>query len=245
MPESALNLAGFNEDSAENILENRRRFLKLFPNDSGGWAMAGCWQMHGSDARIVDTFNDAKPAEDAHADTIYCDAIISDAVNVLAGVKTADCVPMLIGDAKSGAFAAVHAGWRGTLAQIAVKTLTRMSHAYAVNATDVVVALGPAARDCCYEVGTEVIEPFRERFPGQDLFKDTRPGHACINLLEANRDQLVASGVKSERIFTAPLCTMCHTELFFSYRQEKLKQGKVGRLMSVIGRRPTMDWGKG
>jgi len=236
MPESALNLAGFNEDSAENILENRRRFLKLFVNDSGGWAMAGCWQVHGSDARVVETFTDAKPAEDAHGDTIYCDAIISNAANVLAGVKTADCVPVLIGDSKTGAFAAVHAGWRGTLAGIAVKTLKRMCDTYAIKAADVVVALGPAARDCCYEVGTEVIEPFRERFPDQDLFKQTRPAHACINLLESNRNQLIDSGVKAERIFTAPLCTMCHTELFFSYRQEKTKHGKVGRLMSVIGR---------
>ena len=98
MPEDALNLAGFNEDSAENILENRRRFLKLFPRDAGNWALAGCWQVHGSDTRLVNSFAEAKPAEDAHGDTIYCDAIVSNASGVLAGVKTADCVPILIGD---------------------------------------------------------------------------------------------------------------------------------------------------
>ncbi len=93
MPDAALSLAGFNEDTAENILENRRRFLKLFP---GEWALAGCWQVHGSDVRMVKDCEDAKPAEDQHGDTIYCDAIVSDAAGVLAGVKTADCVPLLI-----------------------------------------------------------------------------------------------------------------------------------------------------
>jgi hypothetical protein len=69
MPENSLNLAGFNEDAAENILENRRRFLKLFP---GEWSLAGCWQVHGSHVRLVKSKSEAKPAEDARGDTIYC-----------------------------------------------------------------------------------------------------------------------------------------------------------------------------
>ncbi|MEP6636960.1 MAG: laccase domain-containing protein, partial [Acidobacteriota bacterium] len=115
MPHDSLNLAGFNEDAAENILENRRRFLKLFP---GEWELAGCWQMHGVDVRLVRNAADAKPAENAHGDAVYCDALVSDADQVLLGVKTADCVPVLIGDVRTHAFAAVHAGWRGTFAGI-------------------------------------------------------------------------------------------------------------------------------
>jgi len=235
MPENALNLAGFNDDAAENILENRRRFLKLFP---GEWALAGCWQVHGSDVRLVNSFADAKPAEDARGDTIYCDAIVSNAPRVLAGVKTADCVPILIGDPKTGSFAAVHAGWRGTLAQVATKALGHMVNEYKTGAEDVRVAIGPAAGSCCYEVGVDVIVAFRERFPAQDhLFTETREDHACINLLQANRDQLISAGVDPERVNIAPLCTMCRTDLFFSYRREKSRYGKVGRLMSVIGRK--------
>jgi YfiH family protein len=234
MPADALNLAGFNEDSAENILENRRRFLKLF---AGEWALAGCWQVHGSDIRLVKDHGDAKPAEDAHGDTIYCDAIVSNAKGVLAGVKTADCVPVLMGDPKSGAFAAVHAGWRGTLAEVVPKTLDRMCDEYKAHPQDIRVAIGPAAGACCYEVGVEVIDPFRHRFPEQQLFNETRAGHACINLLEANRAQLVSAGVATNKIHIAPLCTMCNTDLFFSYRREKNVYGTVGRLMSVIGRR--------
>lgn len=236
MPEQSLNLAGFNDDSAENILENRRRFLKLFPSDAGNWALAGCWQVHGDAVRLIENFDDAKPAEDARGDTVYCDAIVSNATGVLAGVKTADCVPILIGDPATGAFAAVHAGWRGTLAEIATKVLGRMTAEYETKPRDVRVAIGPAAGACCYEVGTEVIEPFRAGFPHQDLFSETRAGHACIDLLKANREQLVSAGVDPDKINVAPLCTMCRTDLFFSYRREKNSAGKVGRLMSVIGK---------
>lgn len=234
MPENALNLAGFNEDTAENILENRRRFLKLFP---GEWALAGCWQVHGSDVRLIKNLVDAKPAEDARGDTVYCDAIVSDAPGVLAGVKTADCVPILIGDPKTGSFAAVHAGWRGTLAEVATKALSRMVDEYKTKAENVRVAIGPAAGSCCYEVGADVISAFRDRFPGQhELFTETRQHHACINLLQANQRQLISAGVDPDQINIAPRCTMCRTDLFFSYRREKNVYGKVGRLMSVIGK---------
>jgi YfiH family protein len=234
MPENALNLAGFNEDSAENILENRRRFLKLF---AGDWALAGCWQVHGSEVRLVNSSVDAKPAEDALGDTVYCDAIVSNARGVLAGVKTADCVPILIGDPKTGAFAAVHAGWRGTLAEVAHKALERMGAEYKTKPQDVQVAIGPAAGSCCYEVGTDVIDAFTAGFAAADrLFTATRDHHACIDLLQANRSQLVSTGVDPARINTAPLCTMCRTDLLFSYRREKSEHGKVGRLMSVVGR---------
>jgi YfiH family protein len=234
MPENSLNLAGFNDDSAENILENRRRFLKLF---GGDWALAGCWQVHGNDIRVVKTRGDAKPAEDSRGDTIYCDSIVSNARGVLAGVKTADCVPILIGDPVTGAFAAVHAGWRGTLAQIALKALERMIAEYGTKAEDAIVAIGPAADVCCYEVGSEVIAGFNSTFPGGgDLFQATRENHACINLKQANSDQLVSAGVSYKKIYRATECTMCNTDLFFSYRREKNVLGKVGRLMSVIGR---------
>ena len=236
MPENALNLAGFNEDTAENILENRRRFLKLLADGRTEWALAGCWQVHGSDVRLINNLADAKPAEDARGDTIYCDAIVSNAPGILAGVKTADCVPILIGDPRTGAFAAVHAGWRGTLAAVGTKALKRMVTEYETNPDDVLVAIGPAAGACCYEVGTDVIQSFRNSFPKQDLFTETRTDHACIDLLKANRAQLTLAGVAPERINVAPLCTMCRTDLFFSYRREKNVQGKVGRSMSVIGK---------
>jgi len=235
MPANALNLAGFNDDAAENILENRRRFLKLFP---GEWVFAGCWQVHGADVRVVQSADDARPAENQQGDTIYCDVIVSRAKGVLAGVKTADCVPILIGDPVTRAFAAVHAGWRGTLATAVMVAVDRLKREYDARPENLRVAIGAAAGPCCYEVGSEVIDSFTNRFgSGANLFRTTRPGHATVDLLKANRDQLQSAGVIPERIHTAPICTMCSTDLFFSYRKEKSVHGKVGRLMAVVGSR--------
>jgi YfiH family protein len=233
MPANALNLAGFNDDAAENILENRRRFLKLFP---GEWILAGCWQVHGADVRVVKTVEDARPAENQRGDTVYCDVIVSDAKGVLAGVKTADCVPILLGDGSTGAFAAVHAGWRGTLAGAVIAGVDRLTREYDVKPENLRAAIGASAGPCCYEVGAEVIEAFTSRFDdGAKLFTPTRPGHALVDLLQANQDQLVSVGVKTERIHIAPICTMCRTDLFFSFRKEKRVYGKTGRLMAVVG----------
>jgi len=235
MPANALSLAGFHDDAAENILENRRRFLKLFP---GKWALAGCWQVHGAEARVVQSVEDAKPAENTLGETIYCDVVVSNANGVLAAVKTADCVPILIGDSLTGAFAAVHAGWRGTLATAVVVAVQRLKDEYGVKPENLRVAIGASAGPCCYEVGSEVIDAFTTRFgSGANLFTTTRPGHAMVDLLKANRDQLQSAGAIPERIHTAPICTMCRTDLFFSYRKEKNLHGKVGRLMGVVGRK--------
>ncbi|HEU4874167.1 MAG TPA: peptidoglycan editing factor PgeF [Pyrinomonadaceae bacterium] len=235
MPANALSLAGFNEDAAENILENRRRFLKLFP---GQWELAGCWQVHGADVRVVQTAEEAKPAENQLGETIFCDVIVSNAEGVLAAVKTADCVPILLGDPVSGAFAAVHAGWRGTLAGAVVVGVERLAKEYDARPENLRIAIGASAGPCCYEVGSEVIDAFTEQFlDGEKLFTETRPGHARVDLLKANHDQLQSAGVLPERIHTAPICTMCRTDLFFSYRKEKSLHGKVGRLMAVVGRK--------
>jgi YfiH family protein len=232
MPSNALSLAGFNDDRAENILENRRRFLKLFP---GEWSLAGCWQVHGADVRVVNTAEEAKPVENQIGETVYCDVIVSNTPHVLAAVKTADCVPILLADPVNGAFAAVHAGWRGTLASAVLVGVQRLNDEYGAKPEDLRVAIGAAAGPCCYEVGAEVIDAFTERFGDTGLFTSTRPGHARIDLLKANTDQLKSVGVLPERIYVAPICTMCRTDLFFSYRKEKSVNGKVGRLMAVVG----------
>ena len=233
MPENSLNLAGFNEDDAENIYENRRRFLKLF---EGSWTLAGCWQVHGADIRVVHSEAEARPKPGVLGDEQYCDALVSDTPNVLLTVKTADCVPVLIGDPLTRAFAAVHAGWRGTSSSIIKQVIEQMEREYGSRAANMRAAIGPAANACCYEVGGDVINIFKERFPRADkLFTATRDGHARIDLHAANRDQLIDAGVSADRIHLAPFCTMDRNDLFFSYRQEKHVHGRVGRLMSVIG----------
>ncbi len=229
-PEGSLNLAGFDQDSAENIRENRRRFISAL---GGDWTLAVCWQVHGADVLVV-----RDPAKDPRPDDERCDALTTNLKGVLLGVKTADCVPVILGDSRSGACAAVHAGWRGTLAEIIKRALARMREEFGTEPADVRAALGPSALGCCYEVGAEVIDSFRAKFADADsLFQQTREGHALVNLHEANRRQLVEAGVKPERVHALPLCTMCRPDLFFSYRQDRKLYGRTGRLMSVIGMR--------
>lgn len=226
-PAKSLNLAGFDEDAAENIYENRRRFLRVF---DGNYKLTTAWQVHGDDIRIV------RVAEDVAETDAKFDGLVSGLRGVLIGVKTADCVPVLIGDPKTRAFAAVHAGWRGTLQSIVVRALEKMKAEYATDPADVICVIGPAATCKNYEIGQDVIDAFRENFPGSEkLFTPTREGHALIDLHLANREQLTGAGVQDENIYTAPFCTMDRPDLFFSYRLEKKRYGKTGRLLSVIG----------
>src|SRR5438874_7764886 len=150
MPARALNLAGFNEDDAENIYENRRRFLKLFDGD---WTLTGCWQTHSADVRTVHNPQEAKPKPGVLGDDQYCDALVSSTPKILLAVKTADCVPILIGDALTRSFAAVHACWRGTSASIVRRAIEQMQREYGAPAANMRAAIGPAANVCCYEVG--------------------------------------------------------------------------------------------
>ena len=227
-PENDLNLGGFNEDSAENIFENRRRFLEVF---DGNFKIATAWQIHADNVKIVKAEKDVKDNDER------ADALISDLENVLVGVKTADCVPVLIGDAKTKAFAAVHAGWRGTVQSIACKAIEKMRVHYGTKPEDLICAIGPAATCKNYEIGREVIDAYNENFPnGENIFTPTKTGHALIDLHKANKNQLLSIGVAAENIYIAPFCTMERTDLFFSYRVEKKLYGKTGRLLSVIGR---------
>ena len=226
-PENSLNLAGFDEDSAENIEENRKRFLAVLDGD---FTLASAWQVHGDGVKTVRSLTDAENSDEKF------DSLISKLPNILVGVKTADCVPVLIGDPKTKSFAAVHAGWRGTVESIVVKAIEKMKSEFRTNPKDIICAIGPAASCRNYEIGQDVIDTFEEKFStGGKLFVETRKGHALIDLHLANKDQLLSVGVLEENVLTAPFCTMERTDLFFSYRQEKKVYGKTGRLMSVIG----------
>jgi polyphenol oxidase len=227
-PGADLNLAGYDEDTAENIEENRRRFLAGIGSQ---FELSTVWQVHGDTIKVVRTDEDAAQTDEK------ADAIISDRENILIGVKTADCVPVLIGDPVTGAFAAVHAGWRGTASLIVEKSVKKMADFYGVKPENMIAAIGPSATCRRYEVGSEVIDAFAGIDGAERYFTPTREGHALVDLVAANRDQLTRTGLRAEEIFISPFCTMERTDLFFSYRIEKKKYGKTGRSLSVIGRK--------
>ena len=168
---------------------------------------------------MIKSYDQAKPAEDARGDTIYCDAIVSNAPGVLAGVKTADCVPILLGDPNTGAFAAVHAGWRGTLADIVTKALERMSAEYGSGSRDVCVAIGPAAGACCYKwEGRNADQKF---LPAQ-IFHRTARRHACINLMEATC-AMISADCKRQHTHTRSDDV---SQLFFSPPEKNVHGGR-------------------
>lgn len=156
------------------------------------------------------------------------DALITDRPGALLSVRTADCLPILIADPTHHAVAAVHAGWRGTAAEIGPATLVAMSGQFGTRAEDVLVAIGPGIGPCCFEVGPEVGSEFERFFPERnDLRVRTR-----IDLAEANRRQFASAGVPAAQIELLRLCTRCLVEEFHSYRRD----GKgSGRMVSAIG----------
>ncbi len=226
-PANDLNLAGFGEDTDENIFENRRRFLEVFERN---FLLSTVWQVHGDAVKVVKNLTDARDGNGKY------DALVCNLPNILAGIKTADCVPILIGDPKTKAFAAIHAGWRGTVESITGKSIEKMGVEFGTKPEDLICAIGAAATCGNYEIGQDVIDAFREKFAdAEKFFTATRPNHALVDLHLANKEQLTAAGVLPGNIYVAPFCTMERTDLFFSYRKEKKLYGKTGRLMSVIG----------
>jgi len=148
------------------------------------------------------------------------DALLENTPGQLVGVKTADCMPILLVDAENRAVAAVHAGWRGTVQGIAREAVRRMREDFGARAEALHAAIGPGIGKCCYEVGPEVAAQFGEH------------GTAKIDLVEANRRQLLEAGVPAQQIYAAGLCTMCGAAEFHSFRRDK---ERAGRMFSVVG----------
>jgi polyphenol oxidase len=167
-----------------------------------------------------------------------CDAVTANIERTLLGVQTADCLPVLIADERTGAFAAIHAGWRGTLAGIVARTVEQMQLEYDSQPAGLLAAFGPAIGACCFEVGPEVLAQFREKYNYTEelIAKHLADGRACLDLNRANRMQLAECGLPEGRIYESRLCTVCRNDLFFSYRGERGSDQPVGRFFGVIGR---------
>ena len=153
------------------------------------------------------------------------DALISQDVSV--GVKTADCLPILIADPRQRAFGAVHAGWRGTLAGVAASAVHLMQELYHSHPEDLLLAMGPCIAPCCFEVGPEVSVEFRSLFPERDDLGD----RTSIDLREANLRILEQAGVKRAQVDVAAFCTRCGPG-FHSYRRDREQSG---RMLSFAG----------
>jgi YfiH family protein len=254
----ALNL-GFTKDDAKALVErNRAEFLRVLGARAAGtnqrsadselWPLVTLRQIHSDIIRLVDR---------ADEPPLVGDGMITNAPGLSLGIQTADCLPIMLVDPKHRAVGVFHAGWRGTVKRIVEKGVGEMRRCFGSRPSVLKAAIGPGIHSCCYEVGEEVREKFESQFAyAEKLFREVEesdpvrekypmlfltaraPGHSVLpkkiflDLVEANRQQLLAAGVPEKSIEASSFCTNCRTDLLFSYRSEK---GKTGRMMSVVG----------
>jgi YfiH family protein len=254
---NALNLGFTKHDSRAAVERNRELFLKemgattLGATTTAGrksWPLVTLRQIHSDLIHRVD----GMPAE-----PLAGDGLITDTPELLLAVLTADCLPIILADRKRRAAGVFHAGWRGTVKRIVEKGVGEMQKHFGSDPRNLVAAIGPGIGACCYEVGEEVRARFEAQFAyGSSLFREVResyavrekypllfmtaraPGHSdlpvklFLDLVEANRRQLLDAGLLAKNIDAVVPCTACHTELLFSFRGEK---GVTGRMMGAAG----------
>jgi polyphenol oxidase len=245
-----LNLGFTPDDDCANVLRNRQLLAEAVTGDPAT-PLATLRQIHSS---VVVT---GGPAACTGGQPSKGDGLMTDKPGILLGIQTADCIPVLVADRRRRVVAAFHAGWRGTVKRIVETGIGRMRLEFGSRPQDLTAAIGPGIGVCCYAVGEEVVSEFESQFTyGSELFREvydadpvrTRypmlfltqraPGHSPlgpslhVDLVEANRRQLLAAGLNAAAIRIAGTCTNCHPELFFSYRTSR---GRCGRMMSVIG----------
>lgn len=245
-----LNLGFTPADERDMVVRNRRLFVEAVSRDAET-PLVTLRQIHSNGVHYAARWDAGRELPQRG------DGLMTDEPGLLLAVQTADCIPVLVADRKKKAVAAFHAGWRGTVKRIVESGIGRMRAEFGSKPEDLIAAIGPGVGACCYAVGDEVQVEFESQFAyARELFREVydsdpvrkkypmlfltqrAPGHSPIgpelhlDLVEANRRQLLDAGLKAGAIQTIGGCTSCQTELFFSHRAS---QGHAGRMMSAIG----------
>ncbi len=180
-------------------------------------------QVHGTDALVVD-----RPIVERDRFEGGWDALVTDQPGIMVAVRTADCVPVLMHNRKRGVVAAIHAGWRGALAGIVPKTIDLLAERFDADPSSLSLSIGPSAGPCCYEVDQPVLDQLRDGFSEwQQVIRDRRGAKAKLDLRHLIRRQALLRGVAPDRVTSVNLCTICHGDLFYSYRREGRVQGTM------------------
>ena len=220
------------------------RQLGLRPNDAAPaiWATAvasvGCdlaqlarvRQVHGAAVRVVRAGDLDAPVPDA-------DALITNVPGLAVAVVAADCVPVLLADPRTGAVAAVHAGWRGTAANVVGATVATLTQEFDARPDTLVAAIGPSIGACCYEVGEELLAAFAAAgHTSADLaewFARDHAGRLRLDLWQANADLLVHAGVPRGQVHVAGLCTKTHVHVLESFRVDGDRAGRMAAIIAA------------
>lgn len=223
-PWASLNLGGMNGDSRENVIENRRRIFENIGRSPE--SIFDVWQVHGTE---VIQATRPRPLNEEHQ---KADIILSDRPDLTLFMRFADCVPIFLCDPKRKVIGLVHAGWMGTVNRAAAVAVMRMCEVYHSIPDDIVAVIGPSIGPDHYEVGVDVIERVKSVF-GDETRQVVSTTNECsmLNLWRSNELILQSVGVK--HIEVAEICTACHTEDWFSHRQEKGLTGRFGALIAL------------
>lgn len=229
-PWAALNVGALVGDDLNRVIENRRRAFRAVGRDPS--SMYDVWQVHGVEVVCTDA---PRPLDQPH---LKADAILTDNPAVTLFMRFADCVPILLFDPVHRVVGLVHAGWKGTVGQIARQVVKAMQANYRTRPADVRAAIGPSVCARHYKVGADVIEQVLQKLPQQAEqileYDQNEPeaSKAYFDLWLAN--QLILEDAGVEKIEVAGICTACHTEEWYSHRGEN---GRTGRFGALIGLR--------
>jgi len=218
----SLNLSERVDDVPANVRSNWQRVRLAL----GGVGIVGMRQVHGSHVVRVDSA--AQQVEEA-------DAIVTDRPAIGLAVLTADCVPLLAVAQDAGVVLAAHAGWRGSLAGVALAALVYAEREMAIPPSAWRVALGPSIGGCCYEVERAIGQRFAERWGAMPDAWQAGGERGQLDLRQVNRQILVGHGVPDDQISIVGPCTACASQEYFSHRRSA---GRAGRQASIIGFQP-------
>lgn len=218
-------------ESVEAVAENRRRLGLALGLDASRWV--ACRQCHGPGIQTVDASHVGRGAFSQEEGLPDTDGLITSDSHVPLLIQVADCLPILLVAPQVHAIGAVHAGWRGTQAQILRRAIERLCHEFGAEPEQIQVAIGPGIGFEQFEVGPEVAEAFAEQVDLHDpRLAQSKGGKYHLNLVEINRLQALQAGLPASAIWSLERCTVSEPDLFFSFRREA---GVTGRLGGLIG----------
>jgi len=213
-PFAGLNLGLSSGDDVAIVAANRARWAEALGMDAPIFSLH---QVHGPDVHVL-TADDPTPPGDRKGD-----GIVTSAPGRAIGVFTADCAPILLEDPTTGTVAAVHAGWKGTVAGVGPNAVAAMVGAGG-DAGRIRAAIGPTIGPCCFEVGDEVVQAFRNQ--GLDVAIGPQAPRAHVDLFAANATLLVRAGLRPEHVHASRVCTVCD-RAFYSWRRDDATTGRM------------------
>jgi len=223
-PWGSLNVGGTVGDDLARVRANR--VLSFQALGCAPESIYDVWQIHSADAVCAES---PRPADETYR---RADIILTDKPDVTLFMRFADCVPIMVHDPCKGIVGLAHAGWMGTLRDVASATVEAMKKNYGSNPADIIAAIGPSIGPDHYEIGADVILQVMQKYANEaELLLASHNGKIHFDLWEANRLALERAGVG--QIEVCGICTACHTEDWFSHRAEKGRTGRFGALISL------------